>query len=97
MLGVGVDLADLDAAPNVRAGDIDGGVLPGPAPSPTQPADVEAIDLNEISWLFNIEVQRLALGRCLPFRLGRIASDQAQPLDASAEPVPAQDLEHPAG
>jgi hypothetical protein len=53
--------------------------------------------LNQIAGLFNPQAQRLGLRRRFPFRLGCLAGDQAQALNASARAVPAQDLEHTAG
>jgi len=42
-------------------------------------------------------VQRLGLGRGLPFRLGGIAGDQAEALNAGAQAVATQNLEHTTG
>src|SRR5579872_1459622 len=97
VLGVGVDLADLDATPDEGAGNVDGGVLPGSAPRPAQPADVEAVDLNQIAGLLNVEVQRFVLRRRLALRLGGVAGDQPEALDAGSQAVAAQNLEHAAG
>src|SRR4029077_3757200 len=75
---------------------VDGGVLPGSASGPAQPTDVEAVDLNQISWLVDIEVQRLRRHQRLSFWLGRVAGDQAQALDPGAQAMAAKALEHAA-
>jgi hypothetical protein len=59
VLGIGVDLTDVDIRPDVGAGDVDGGVLPAATTSAAQPADVKAVELNQITWLLGFQVERL--------------------------------------
>ncbi len=53
-----IERRDLQLASDKRAGHVDRGVLPDPAPSATQPADVEAIELHEIARVFGVKVHR---------------------------------------
>lgn len=78
VLGVGVDLADVDVGLDIRAGDIDGGVLPAATSCAAQSSDVEAVELNQIAGPLGFQVQWLGWWRCFALRLGRIAATRAR-------------------
>lgn len=73
--------------PGVRAGDIDGRVLPDDAFGPRQPADVETVHLNSMTRPMSFDME---LGKWRPsLRLGwhREAANQSQALGPVTESV----------
>lgn len=71
----------MNLGPDEGAGDIDCGVLPNPALGSTQPADVEAVELNQIARLisFELSIDRSAYdARHLNPSITRCSCDLAQ-------------------
>jgi hypothetical protein len=47
----------------------------------------KVVDLNQNTWLFDVEVEGLGRAQTLALRFGSVASDQGQALNATAQPM----------
>jgi hypothetical protein len=87
----------MQAGPGIGRGDVDGGVLPDRALGSTEAADAEAVQLDQLTGMIDLQVPlRRRLGP-LRLRRGGIASHQAVALGAGAQAVAAQHPPHPVG
>ena len=82
----------MDLGPGEGAGHVDGGVLPDPPLGAGEPADVEAIELDELPRHIGLQMAGSEPWRRLRLRRGGIARHQREPQPAGAQAVTAEDV-----
>jgi hypothetical protein len=87
----------VELGPDVARGEIDRGVLPDPPGRTRQPADVEAVEADELARAVDLDVALDRGGDRLRAGWAGIAGDERQPGQPSGQAVPAQDPPHAAG
>jgi hypothetical protein len=93
--GRGVAAGHLEGGPGIGGGDVDGRVLPDGPLGATEPADAEAIELDQLAGVVDVQVAFRERHRPLRRRWSGIAGDQAVALGPGVQAVATQHPPHP--